>query len=32
MDDDDVLAELDLLAKLGPRFPGSDTHDDSSRT
>jgi hypothetical protein len=27
MDDDDVLAELDLLAKLGPRFPGSDTHE-----
>jgi hypothetical protein len=27
MDDDFVVAELDLLATLGPRFPGSDAHD-----
>jgi hypothetical protein len=27
MDDDFVVAELDLLAKLGPRFPGSDAHE-----
>jgi hypothetical protein len=26
MDDDFVVAELDMLAKLGPRFPGSDAH------
>jgi hypothetical protein len=27
MDDDFVVAELDLLAELGPRFPGSDAHE-----
>lgn len=27
MDDDFVVAELDLLAKLGPRFPGSEAHE-----
>ncbi|AGC63256.1 hypothetical protein MULP_03591 [Mycobacterium liflandii 128FXT] len=27
MDDRFVVAELDLLAKLGPRFPGSDAHE-----
>jgi hypothetical protein len=25
--DDFVVAELDLLAKLGPRFPGSESHE-----
>jgi hypothetical protein len=27
LDDDVVVAELDLLAKLGPRLPGSDAHE-----
>jgi hypothetical protein len=27
MDDDFIVAELDLLAKLGPRFPGSAAHE-----
>ncbi|MGA7049937.1 MAG: hypothetical protein WBZ37_01430 [Mycobacterium sp.] len=27
MHDDFVVAELDMLAKLGPRFPGSDAHE-----
>jgi hypothetical protein len=27
MDHDVVVAELDLLATLGPRFPGSDAHE-----
>ena len=27
MDDDFVVAELELLAKLGPRLPGSDAHE-----
>ena len=27
MDSDFVVAELDLLAQLGPRFPGSDAHE-----